>query len=56
MKQKTLVEGDPNLLEKNEILITKSEGYTLVRERDCTGKIKTSVLIPLDDLLTSKEE
>lgn len=48
MKQKILVQGDPNLLEKNEILITESEGYTILRERTTEG-IKTSIVIPLEE-------
>lgn len=34
MKQKILVQGDINLLEPNEILVTQSEGYTVLREKD----------------------
>lgn len=56
MKQKTLVEGDSNLLEPNEILITEEEGYTILRERVETGELKTSVIIPLEDFINSKDE
>lgn len=49
MKQKILVQGDINLLEPNEILITKSEGYTILRERLTGGKIKTSIVVPLEE-------
>lgn len=42
MKQKTLVQGDVNLLETNEILVTQSEGYTILRE-----KIQIIVLKPM---------
>ena len=48
MKQKILVQGDPNLLENNEILITEAEGYTILRERTTEG-IKTSIVIPLEE-------
>ena len=48
MKQKILVQGDPNLLEKNEILITEAEGYTILRERTTEG-IKTSIVVPLEE-------
>ena len=56
MKQKILVQGDINLLEPNEILITQSEGYTILRERLPGGQIKTSVVIPLEEFKASKEE
>lgn len=49
MKQKLLVEGDINLLNCNEILVTQSEGYTVLREKLPDGKIKTSVVIPLEE-------
>ena len=49
MRQKALVEGDENLLEQNEILVTEQEGYTILRERTETGDIKTScsAILPL---------
>ena len=56
MKQKTLVEGDANLLETDEILVTEEEGYTVLRERTETGELKTSVVIPLEDFIKSKKE
>lgn len=56
MKQKTLVEGDANLLETDEILVTEEEGYTVLRERTETGELKTSVVIPLEDFINSKNE
>lgn len=57
MKQKILVQGDPNLLEKNEILITEAEGYTILRERTSEG-IKTSIVVPLEEFesITKKVE
>lgn len=57
MKQKILVQGDPNLLEKNEILITEAEGYTILRERTSEG-IKTSIVVPLEEFesITKKIE
>lgn len=33
MKQLALVEGDVNLLSKNEILVSEEEGYTILRKR-----------------------
>ena len=56
MKQKILVQGDINLLEPNEILVTQSEGYTILRERMAGGQIKTSVIVPLEEFKASKEE
>lgn len=56
MKQKILVQGDINLLEPNEVLVTQSEGYTVLRERLAGGQIKTSVIVPLEELEASKEE
>ena len=55
MKQKTLVQGDANLLGPNEILITQSEGYTILRERMADGQIKTSVVVPLEEFKAQKE-
>lgn len=56
MKQKTLVEGDPNLLESDEILITKEDEYTILRERVDTGKLKTYVVVPLEDFTNEQEK
>ena len=49
MRQKILVQDDANLLGPNEILITQSEGYTILRERTSNGQIKTSVVVPLEE-------
>lgn len=49
MKQLALVEGDVNLLAKNEILISEEEGYTILRKRLDSGDIKTFVVVPLKD-------
>ena len=54
LKQKVLIEGDQNFLKKNEILITKDEGYTLLRER-VDGKLQTYVVVPLEEF-NPKEE
>ena len=56
MKQKILVQGDSNLLDHNEILITESEGYTILRERMADGQIKTSVVIPLEEFKSQKDK
>lgn len=49
MKQLALVEGDVNLLAKNEILISEEEGYIILRKRLDSGDIKTFVVVPLKD-------
>lgn len=49
MKQLALVEGDVNLLAKNEILISEEEGYTILRKRLDSGNIETFVVVPLKD-------
>ena len=49
MKQLALVEGDVNLLYKNEILVSEEEGYTILRKRLNSGGIKTFVVVPLED-------
>ena len=51
MKHLTLVEGDVNLLAKNDILVSEEEGYTLLRKRLDSGSIKTFVVIPLEDFI-----
>ena len=51
MKQLALVEGDVNLLAKNEILVSEEEGYTILRKRLDSGGIKTFVVIPLEDFV-----
>ena len=55
MKQKVLVQGDINLLESNEILVTQSEGYTVLREKDHNKNIKTYIVIPLEEFKDNKE-
>lgn len=56
MKHKALIEGDVNLLEKNEILVAHSDGYTILRERLESGVIKTYVVVPLEEFKVQKEE
>ena len=51
MKQLALVEGDVNLLAKNEILVSEEEGYTILRKRLDSAGIKTFVVIPLEDFI-----
>ena len=54
MRQKILVQGDINLLESNEILVTQAEGYTVLREKDSNKNIKTYIVIPLDEFKDNK--
>lgn len=54
MKQLALVEGDVNLLSKNEILVSEEEGYTILRKRLDSEGIKTFVVIPLEDFIKKK--
>ena len=56
MRQKILVQGDINLLEPNEILVTQSEGYTVLREKDCNRNIKTYVVVPLEEFAPKTEK
>lgn len=49
MKHLTLVEGDVNLLAKNEILVSEEEGYILLRKRLDSGEVETYVVVPLKD-------
>ena len=49
MKQLALVEGDVNLLTNGEILISKEEGYNILRKRLDSGEIETYVVVPLKD-------
>ena len=49
MKQLALVEGDVNLLSKNEILVSEEEGYIILRKRLDSGEIETYVVVPLRD-------
>lgn len=59
MKHLTLVEGDSNLLSKDEILISKEEGYTILRKRMSDGNLETYVVVPLKDFsngISSREK
>ena len=61
MKQLALVEGDVNLLAKNEILVSEEEGYIILRKMLDSGSIKTFIVIPLEDFVkedgdTSRKE
>ena len=56
MKQLALVEGDVNLLSKNEILVSEEEGYTILRKRLDSGGIKTFVVVPLEVVVVPLED
>lgn len=55
VNHQNIVKGDANLLKQGEILVSTSEGYTILRKRDFNGKIKTFVVIPLEDFKNDKE-
>jgi hypothetical protein len=50
-----IVKGDVNLLKQGEVLVSTSEGYTILRSRESNGRIKTFVVIPLEDFKNDKE-
>lgn len=56
VKQFTLVEGDVGLLTSNEVLISKEEGYFILRRRKGNGNIETYVLVPLSDFKKEESE
>lgn len=49
IRQTALIEGDANLLSYNEILVSKDEGYTIIRKRLPNGNLETYVMVPLKD-------
>lgn len=56
MKLKVLVEGDENLIEPHEILITSDENFeTILKEKTDKG-LKTSVVLTIEDLIEKLEE
>lgn len=54
VNHQNIVKGDANLLKQGEILVSTSEGYTILRKRE-SSKIKTFVVIPLEDFKNDKE-
>lgn len=57
IRQKTIVEGDINLLEDNEILLIEDEIYPIVKTKTPSGELKTYVVIPMEDMtLKSKKK
>lgn len=55
INHQNIVKGDINLLKQGEILISSSEGYTIVRKRLSNNSIKTYVVIPLEEFSVSKD-
>lgn len=54
MRQKILIEGDENLLEDYEILISDSDDFEFIlKERDEYGNIKTYAVVPIEDYIES---
>lgn len=55
INHQNIVKGDVNLLKHGEILVSTSEGYNIIRKRESSGKVKTFVIIPLEDFNITKE-
>ena len=56
INHQSLVKGDANLLKQGEILVSSFEGYTILRKRTTSGKLKTSVIIPLEEFKVIPKE
>lgn len=56
INHQNLVKGDVNLLKQGEILVSHSEGYTILRKRTPSGTIETFVVVPLKDFKGETEE
>ncbi len=55
IRQKVLIEGDINLIEPYEVLVTSDENFdTLLKERSSDG-IKTSVVLSMEDYISRLE-
>lgn len=55
INHQNIVKGDVNLLKQGELLISSSEGYTIVRKRLSNNSIKTYVVIPLEEFSVIKK-
>lgn len=55
INHQNIVKGDINLLKQGELLISSSEGYTIVRKRLSNNSIKTYVVIPLEEFSVIKK-
>lgn len=56
INHQNLVKGDVNLLKQGEILVSHSEGYTILRKRVSNGTIETFVVVPLKDFKGEADE
>lgn len=56
INHQNLVKGDINLLKQGEILVSHSEGYTILRKRTPSGAIETFVVVPLKDFKVETED
>lgn len=56
INHQNIVKGDVNLLKQGEILVSHSEGYTILRKRTPSGAIETFVVVPLKDFKGETEE
>lgn len=54
--QTVVIEGDVNLLNRREVLLTEEEGYPIVRKRTEDGSIENFIVIPIDELDDMREE
>lgn len=51
MRLKVLVEGDENLIEPHEILITSDENFDAVLKEKSEKGLKTSVVLTIEDFI-----
>lgn len=56
INHQNVFKGDINLLKQGELLISSSEGYTIIRKRTANNSIKTYVVIPLEEFSISKDD
>lgn len=56
INHQSIVKGDVNLLKQGELLISSSEGYTIIRKRLSNNSIKTYVVIPLEEFNIKGDE
>jgi hypothetical protein len=56
INHQNIVKGDINLLKQGELLISSSEGYTIIRKRLSNNSIKTYVVIPLEEFNIKGDE
>ena len=56
INHQNLVKGDVNLLKQGEILVSHSEGYTILRKRVSNCTIETFVVVPLKDFKGEADE